>query len=114
MWKYEQSTGRMFAPEGEIVAVGYAGKGKGKNNPAWQNVQGMGPLPRGFYKIGKPYDSKKVGPFALPLTPFPENEMFGRASFRVHGDNAKFPGTASEGCVIMPRSVRGKNLWPRM
>jgi len=42
------------------------------------------------------------------LSPHPDNEMFGRGSFRIHGDSIKNPGTASHGCIIAPRSVREK------
>lgn len=107
MWTYSQKTG-VLSHDGSFVSRGYAGRDKGKNNPEMQNVKATGPLPRGKYKIGKPYDSEKVGPFALPLIPDPSNEMFGRDDFRIHGDSKKAPGTASHGCMIFPRDVREK------
>lgn len=106
MWKYSQTTGRLETPEGKLACIGYAGNGLGKNNPKMQHMESIGPLPRGFYKIGLPYESRQVGPFALPLTPFPENKMYGRGAFRIHGDSIKHPGTASKGCIIAPRKVR--------
>jgi hypothetical protein len=104
MWTYSQGTGRLLDPEGKHVATGYSGKGIGKNNCDMQHVRAVGPIPVGTYTIGTPYNSKKVGPFALPLKPDPRNQMFGRSAFLIHGDNAT--GTASEGCIIMPRRVR--------
>jgi hypothetical protein len=104
MWTYSQGTGKLFDPAGVHVATGYSGKGKGKNNCEMQHVKNVGPIPRGLYTIGQAYNSQKVGPFALPLTPDPSNEMFGRSAFLVHGDNKT--GTASEGCIILGRMTR--------
>jgi hypothetical protein len=104
MWTYSQGTGKLFDPQGNHVATGYSGKGPGKNNCAMQHVRNVGPIPQGLYIIGKPYDSKKVGPYAIPLAPDPGNEMFGRSAFLIHGDNRTH--TASEGCIILPRRTR--------
>ena len=106
---YSQSAGTMFALDG-FLAVGYAGAGEGKNNPAMQHVRNVGPIPRGLYTITGPEcigtafpcpDCKgatahKHGPYVLRLHPHPANQMFNRAGFLWHGDNGK--GTASEGC----------------
>jgi hypothetical protein len=114
-WRYEQKTGRLLHYENdeataERVAIGYAGAGEGKNNPAMQDVQNVGPLPVGKYTIGEPSDTKTHGPYVLHLTPDPENEMFGRAGFLIHGDSVVQPGTASEGCMIFSRTVR-ERIW---
>ncbi len=86
--------------------MGYSGKGAGKNNPLLQEIHNVGPIPEGTYTIGVPHDSHTHGPFAIPLIPDGANEMFGRAGFLIHGDSIEHPGAASEGCIIMPRSVR--------
>lgn len=52
----------------------------------------------------------KLGPFAIPLIPDPSNEMYGRGDFYCHGDSIENPGCASEGCVILPRTVR-ETIW---
>jgi len=108
-WTYEQRTGKL-SHNGEVVATGYAGgnEGKnpeGKNNPTMQNVPKIGPLPVGKYKFGTPVPQSHLGPFAIPLIPMGGNEMFGRSDFYLHGDTTP-SGNASEGCIIMPRSVR--------
>jgi hypothetical protein len=36
--------------------------------------------------------------------------MFGRSGFLMHGDNIRLPGTASEGCIILPRDLR-EAIW---
>lgn len=106
MWTYNQRSGKLLDPNGEILAIGYAGNGSGKNNPLMENVKNIGCLPKGIYSIGQPYNSTHTGPFTLPLTPNNENNMFGRSGFKIHGDNIGAPGTASQGCIIIPRSAR--------
>jgi len=32
--------------------------------------------------------------------------MFGRRGFLIHGDSKLHPGTASKGCIILPRWAR--------
>lgn len=107
MWQFSQSTGRLFQ-DGQLRATGYAGAGEGKNNPAMQGIENVGPLPQGVYAISDtPFDSQSHGPFCLRLTPDAANEMFGRAGFLIHGDSIAEPGTASEGCMIFSRAIRG-------
>ena len=106
MWTYEQSTGRMFNPNGELAGTGYSGSPEGKNNTLMQAIKNVGPIPIGTYAFGSPFDSLTHGKFVLSLTPDPYNEMFTRAGFLVHGDSVTEPGTASEGCIIMPRTTR--------
>lgn len=108
-WAYKQNTG-WISHDGTSVAEGYSGAGDGKNNPAMQDVPNIGPLPVGRYTIGEPSDTKTHGPYVLHLTPDPANEMFGRAGFLIHGDSVVHPGTASEGCIILPRKVR-EQVW---
>lgn len=105
-WIFQQSSGYFMHPDGvTLLTIGYAGgnMGKnpeGKNNPAMQNIVDVGPIPRGFYTFGEPVDHSTKGPFAIPLIPDPENEMFGRAGFFWHGDTIANPGCASEGCPV--------------
>lgn len=106
MWLYQQSTGKLWNPSGLCVGQGYAGRGDGKNNPAMQQAQLKGPLPQGKYTIGAAYHHPHLGPVCMDLTPDPTNEMFGRSLFRIHADAIDHPGDASEGCIVMPRSVR--------
>jgi len=104
-WQYDQARGDM-ARDGVLVATGYAGAGEGKNNPDMQEVHNVGPLPVGAYTISAPFNTVAHGPYVLRLTPDPANEMFGRAGFLIHGDSVAHPGTASEGCIILPRAIR--------
>lgn len=110
MWTYEQLTGKLINDSGEVIGIGYAGKGEGKNNPAMQSVKDVGPLPCGMYAIHPPTNDNHVGYYALPLVPFKEDEMFGRSAFFIHGDNPAHIGQSSDGCIIMARSVR-EEVW---
>ncbi|MGA9898743.1 MAG: tlde1 domain-containing protein [Terriglobales bacterium] len=111
MWIYVQKTGELLR-DGLHIAVGYSGFDdpdsgqKGKNNPELARIEEVGPIPVGKYSIGTPHDTVTHGPFALPLTADPGNEMFGRSAFLMHGDSVVEPGTASRGCIIMSRAVR--------
>jgi hypothetical protein len=105
MWIYEQSSGRL-SRNGSLVGTGYSGIGDGKNNPAMQDAHDVGPIPQGNYTMGTAINSPTHGPCAIPLTPDPANQMFGRSEFLVHGDSLEHPGQASHGCVIMARAVR--------
>lgn len=104
MWTYIQ-TGLLIDPEGPRSPA-YSGKGEHKNRPEDQALKNLGPIPCGIYHIGDPHDSVDHGPFVLPLTPDPSNEMFGRDSFLIHGDSIDHPGAASEGCICTARTVR--------
>lgn len=106
MWTYHITSGEMLDKNGKRVATGYSGKGKHKNVVADTAVVGEGPLPVGHYTINAPRTSQKTGPYAMDLSPAKENQMFGRSAFQIHGDSVKNPGTASSGCIIMPRNIR--------
>ncbi len=106
MWIYRQKTGELLDDSGSLIATGYAGREEGKNNPDMQNVKGIGPLPVGEYTIGSPVDDPVVGKYAMRLAPAVTNQMFGRASFLIHGDSYEHPGLASHGCIVMPRAIR--------
>ena len=104
MWKYEQSSGRLFLDD-VLQGAGYSGTGAGRNNPAMQNVQNVGPIPVGNYTIGNAYDDiGGLGPCVMHLDPQPGTETFGRSLFRMHGNNKE--NDASHGCIILGPSTR--------
>lgn len=110
-WQWDQSAGELRR-DGKLISRGYSGAGRGKNNPSLQGVQGVGPIPAGRWKIGAPYNSANVGPYVLPLDAVDarpgddKHAPTGRSAFRIHGDSIKAPGTASRGCIILPRAIR--------
>ncbi|NYT42332.1 DUF2778 domain-containing protein [Sphingomonas sp. R-74633] len=108
-WKWDQSAGELWY-QGKLISTGYAGNGRGKNNPAMQAAVGVGPIPRGCWRMTAVRDSANTGPFSIVLEPEPGTATFGRSAFRVHGDSVRNPGTASHGCIILPRAIR-ERMW---
>lgn len=104
-FQYSQSTGGI-SRDGLVVGTGYSGAGYGKNDPECEQIPNVGPIPRGGYLIGIPFDDPKLGPHVMKLTPYPANEMYGRSGFYMHGDDMARPGDGSEGCIVMSRDVR--------
>jgi len=106
---YSQTTGQMICINDQTGQqyyneTGYSGTGEGRNNPAMQDVPNVGPIPRGPWLVGTPYNSPNTGPNTIPLAPLPDNECFGTqrdcSSFRGHGNNAE--NDASTGCIVLP------------
>jgi hypothetical protein len=105
-YTYVQRTGWLHDRHGMRMSQGYAGNGEGLNNPDMQFEVRVGPLPVGRYGIGAPYKHPRLGPMTLNLIPYRDNEMRGRAAFRIHGDNAKGDFSASQGCIILRLAIR--------
>ena len=109
MFIWDQSSG-VLTRNGKIVAKGYAGRDWGKNNPNAQEAPGIGPVPRGDWTLTSVKNSPNTGPFSIVLEPCPGTVTFGRSAFRIHGDSIRAPGTASHGCIILPRHIR-EYIW---
>lgn len=93
--------------DGELFAIGYAGRYSGINNHEMQSVKDTGPLPVGIYRISDAYKHDHLGPITMDLKPDPANEMFGRADFRIHGDYLGDVGRlASKGCIVLNHGYR--------
>ena len=111
---FKQGTGQLRdAQTYRLIDTGYAGRDAGKNNPAMENVKGVGPLPCGNYtgvELRDPHQT--VGSYAIRLEPDNETRArivaYGRNpdSFFMHGDSREHPGLASHGCIVMPRPTR--------
>ncbi len=101
-WVYKQSNGRL-SHNGRFVAKGYSGHGAGRNNPSMERVRNVGPIPRGRYRIGRPYRSARTGRHAMDLKPI-GHDAHGRSNFQIHGDNVT--GDASTGCIVLRFSIR--------
>jgi hypothetical protein len=110
MYTYQQSTG-ILTRDGVSVLNGYAGHGPGVNNPGLQNQHDIGPLPQGRYLMTALIDSPHTGLATIILDPDPANQMFGRAGFRIHGDNASANRTASNGCIIAGHAPDRTQIW---
>lgn len=110
-WTYRQSSGELLDAADEVIGHAYSGSGPGRNNPAMQDQENVGPICRGFYTMLPPADTPSHGPYVLRLIPAPSNEMHGRAGFLCHGDRVHaLPGLASNGCIVAARDLR-EALW---
>jgi hypothetical protein len=114
MWTFKQANGQ-FRHDGNLVATGYAGRDAGKNNPAMENVKGIGPLPAGRYKAVELIEvHPKLGKYVIHLVPDEDTRKkivgYGRNpdSFFEHGDSKEHPGLASHGCICVELAARMK------
>lgn len=103
MYCYDQTSG-LLSKDGVGISIGYSGFGVGKNNGLYQAIPNVGPIPRGLWDIGTPYNSDTHGPVCLPLTP--RHDACGRTSFIIHGNGTHNPGEASRGCICIDRTAR--------
>ena len=111
MWVYHQKSGKLVNT-GVLIATGYSGQPGFKNGPTKQGVVAKGPIPRGKWKMtGVRLSHPKLGPYVITLladdVKFDDtHDETSRSAFRIHGDSVKNPGTASHGCIILPRAIR--------
>lgn len=103
MWTYVQRTGDFFR-DGKYIQTGYSGRvPDGKNDPSKECEKNVGPIPRGYFKIGLERQTPTVISFPLEA----DNPAYctpRRDGFLIHGDNST--STASTGCIILSRTVR--------
>lgn len=105
MWVYKVREKALYY-NGNFISSGYSGAVGFKDNPENECLKDKGPIPRGKYTIGKPFNHPKTKAYTMRLTPSSSNNMCGRDAFMIHGDSTKKPGTASNGCIILPLSIR--------
>lgn len=106
-WTYSISQRLLTGPTGARISEGYSGNGAGLNNPQMQDVPDVGPIPVGEYLIGDLQATHpKLGLNVLPLIPNPDNDMYGRSDFYMHGDNPEVDFSASKGCIVLPPWAR--------
>jgi Protein of unknown function (DUF2778) len=89
-----------------VRGYGYSGNIRCINDPSFQHVKDVGPLPAGMYTIEEVYNDVHRGEHTCLLVPNEANEMCGRSGFLIHGDTTPPEHTASNGCIITPLWVR--------
>jgi len=105
IWAYYQSTGELWR-DGKLVAKGYSGAPGHVNATASEGIRNYGPIPRGRWRMFYVYQRHaRLGAYAIALKPEGHTAL-GRSDFMVHADSVRRPGTASQGCIIMPNAVR--------
>lgn len=102
---YYQDSGKLFL-DSELIGTGYSGAPGYQNKPELEFMRNSGCIPHGTWSISDPVDTDK-GVCSFRLTPI-DVCTHGRDGFMIHGDSIKSPGTASHGCIIMPRVTRFK------
>jgi hypothetical protein len=105
MWTFKISTGTV-SHDGVSIGKAYSGAPGFIDNPAMESLVNRGPLPEGWYTMGKPVDSEETGNYSIPLIPDMANVMYNRDGFFWHGDNIHKPGTASHGCMVSDLILR--------
>lgn len=107
MWHYNVPRG-WLDKDGVLISKNcYSGFQEGRNNPSYEAIHDVGPIPQGVWIIsGPPFDSPDHGPYVLRLTPANGTITFGRDGFLIHGDSESHPGEASKGCLIADRTTR--------
>lgn len=109
-WVYEVRTNKFYRNGSYQFTAMYAGAPGYKNNPQYQCLKNKGALPNGSYTIGPPHHSTHTGSYSLSLTPHKSNNMCQRSDFKIHGDSMRYPGTASQGCIVLPFKQR-EEIW---
>lgn len=112
MWIYIQKTGGLHYsgdPTSTPRFQGYAGVDPYKNDPEKQCYLDLGPIPRGIYTM----TGVKQTPteYSIVLEADRNNDMCGRSNFLIHGESNRFPGSASEGCIIIVGLLNRKQIW---
>ena len=107
--RYDQATGAIalcdFEDGTAIIARGYSGKGRFRNEPSYEDRVAEGPIPRGLWRMDFASQHPRLGPVCIRLDPV-GHTAHGRTGFFIHGDNATRSGNASSGCIILERSAR--------
>jgi hypothetical protein len=109
MWTYNRIN-RLFS-NGTSNYTCYAGQGDGLNNPDFEAVHDVGPLPEGKYKMTALINSPHTGPNTIILEPEDITKMYGRSGFRIHGDNQEASFSASNGCIVMAGGGNRLTVW---
>jgi hypothetical protein len=93
-----------------FMGTGYSGKGYARNKRYYTHLVNQGPIPEGWYTLNGPFDhyinsyGHRLGNQVFRLITDPNNRMFSRSGFALHGDNVNHD--ASEGCIIMGPTIR--------
>lgn len=97
--KFVQHTGKLY-DSNMLIGLAYSGKGNGLNNPKFEGIKDIGPIPVGSYTGCKIDNKPEKGPTVFALYPKVTNDMKGRSGFLIHWDNPLHNFSASEGCII--------------
>lgn len=119
-WKYSQSSGQLWRPDGTSAGFGFAGQPPGINDPAYQFTHGKGPLPAGLWDMTQWIEKDQyLGLCVIVLKERQETVLTNRdpGSFRIHGArNINTRGLkafleSSEGCICIGDCNTRREMW---
>lgn len=99
MFKYSQSTGFFDILRGE-QSLRFGQFPSGSNDPADNCVRGIGPVPRGRYRLAVEDEHARFAGPVIRFYPEDKEGQCGRSAFLIHG------GTRSEGCILIQAAER--------
>lgn len=109
-FRYNSASGAFFLADSQngraLVGHGYSGAAGFANKQSEEAKVAKGPIPRGMWRLGAAFRHVRLGEVAIPIHPLEGTNTFGRTAFYIHGDNRAANGTASSGCIILPRDAR--------
>lgn len=109
MFVYRQSS-PIMTHNGVILraATLYSGHGSGLNNPAYESMANVGPIPAGLWRIVTWHDTwEDKGPIVAQLEPV-GFDPHDRSGFLIHGPHANDQMDSSHGCIVASRELREK------
>ncbi|QUG75650.1 DUF2778 domain-containing protein [Erwinia sp. E602] len=106
-WEYSQQTG-VLTHNGQFFAQGYSGAGIGENNPEKETESGVGPIPKGHYRIAGSHNT--ITQVTIILEPILGTNTFGRDLFRIHGGSKSGAHNASQGCIVIDGVSRRQQI----
>lgn len=100
-WVYKVSVHKFYLNGVYQFDAEYSGRPGYWNDSANESMNRRGPIPRGTYTIGPAFNHPHTRAYTMRLTPFIENQMYGRDAFMIHGNSGAHPTLASDGCIIL-------------
>jgi hypothetical protein len=110
MWVFAQATGRMWhlgAAGKSMLEIGYAGRGRGENNPNLPSADDNGPLPLGRYRLREAPVWCNMS-HCFHLEPEAGTELAGRSGFLIHAGLRDAAAGASAGSIVLSFEARAK------
>ena len=116
MWTYNSKTGELLHPDGTSFGFGFSGNGRGINQPAYDGVHDLGPIPKGKYKMTQWIDKDPhLGLCVIVLEKV--DVAVDRDGFRIHGPRNLFTRGldaflhSSNGCICIGDCTTRKVIW---
>lgn len=105
MWVYSVTKKTLWKNSGGVVTSRCnSGHDGATNISALEDMEDIGPIPRGTWQILNGFDSKSAGAKTIPILPL-DHKARNRTGFTLHGNIGRIPQANG---IAMPLSVRNK------